>query len=60
MRKVTASEACVAERVAPRVDSLFGTMGIGLGGAQDANPLPGFQAFTRYPGHLDKQHQGCV
>ncbi|NBT34792.1 MAG: sulfoacetaldehyde acetyltransferase [Betaproteobacteria bacterium] len=29
-----------------------GTMGIGLGGFQEANQLPMFQEFTRYQGHV--------
>lgn len=30
-----------------------GTMGIGLGGFQEANQLPMFQEFTKYQGHVN-------
>ncbi len=30
-----------------------GTMGIGLGGFQEANRLPVFQEFTKYQGHVN-------
>jgi sulfoacetaldehyde acetyltransferase len=29
-----------------------GTMGMGLGGFQEANQLPMFQEFTKYQGHV--------
>ncbi len=32
-----------------------GTMGIGLGGFQEANQLPMFEEFTKYQGHVDNE-----
>lgn len=32
-----------------------GTMGIGLGGFQEANQLPMFQEFTKYQGHVNNE-----
>ncbi len=34
-----------------------GTMGIGLGGFQEANQLPMFQEFTKYQGHVNNEHR---
>jgi sulfoacetaldehyde acetyltransferase len=34
-----------------------GTMGIGLGGFQEANQLPMFQEFTKYQGHINNEHR---
>jgi sulfoacetaldehyde acetyltransferase len=34
-----------------------GTMGIGLGGFQEANQLPMFQEFTKYQGHVNNPHR---
>ena len=34
-----------------------GTMGMGLGGFQEANQLPMFQEFTKYQGHIDNEHR---
>ena len=32
-----------------------GTMGIGLGGFQEANQLPMFEEFTKYQGHINNE-----
>ena len=34
-----------------------GTMGIGLGGFQEANQLPMFEEFTKYQGHVNNEHR---
>lgn len=34
-----------------------GTMGMGLGGFQEANQLPMFQEFTKYQGHVNNPHR---
>ncbi len=34
-----------------------GTMGIGLGGFQEANQLPMFQEFTKYQGHVNNENR---
>jgi sulfoacetaldehyde acetyltransferase len=34
-----------------------GTMGIGLGGFQEANQLPMFQEFTKYQGHINNENR---
>lgn len=34
-----------------------GTMGIGLGGFQEANQLPMFQEFVKYQGHINNEHR---
>jgi len=34
-----------------------GTMGIGLGGFQEANQLPMFQEFTKYQGHINNERR---
>lgn len=34
-----------------------GTMGMGLGGFQEANQLPMFQEFTKYQAHVDNEHR---
>ncbi len=34
-----------------------GTMGIGLGGFQEANQLPMFEEFTTYQGHVHNEHR---
>ncbi len=34
-----------------------GTMGIGLGGFQEANQLPMFEEFTTYQGHVNNEHR---
>jgi len=34
-----------------------GTMGIGLGGFQEAHQLPMFQEFTKYQGHVNNPHR---
>ena len=34
-----------------------GTMGIGLGGFQEANQIPMFQEFTKYQGHVNNEHR---
>ena len=34
-----------------------GTIGIGLGGFQEANQLPMFQEFTKYQGHINNEHR---
>ena len=34
-----------------------GTMGIGLGGFQEANQLPMFQEFVKYQGHIANEHR---
>ncbi len=34
-----------------------GTMGIGLGGFQEANQLPMFEEFTKYQGHINNEHR---
>ena len=34
-----------------------GTMGMGLGGFQEANQLPMFQEFTKYQGHVANEHR---
>lgn len=34
-----------------------GTMGMGLGGFQEANQLPMFQEFTKYQGHVNNSHR---
>jgi sulfoacetaldehyde acetyltransferase len=34
-----------------------GTMGIGLGGFQEANQLPMFEEFTKYQGHVVNEHR---
>ncbi len=34
-----------------------GTMGIGLGGFQEANQLPMFQEFTKYQGHITNENR---
>ncbi len=34
-----------------------GTMGIGLGGFQEANQLPMFQEFTKYQGHVNNERR---
>ena len=34
-----------------------GTMGMGLGGFQEANQLPMFEEFTKYQGHINNEHR---
>ena len=34
-----------------------GTMGLGLGGFQEANQLPMFQEFVKYQGHINNEHR---
>jgi sulfoacetaldehyde acetyltransferase len=34
-----------------------GTMGIGLGGFQEANQLPMFEEFTKYQGHINNENR---
>ena len=34
-----------------------GTMGMGLGGFQEANQLPMFEEFTKYQGHISNEHR---
>ncbi len=34
-----------------------GTMGMGLGGFQEANQLPMFEEFTKYQGHVNNEHR---
>ena len=34
-----------------------GTLGIGLGGFQEANQLPMFEEFTKYQGHVNNEHR---
>ncbi len=34
-----------------------GTMGIGLGGFQEANQLPMFEELTKYQGHVNNEHR---
>ena len=34
-----------------------GTMGIGLGGFQEANQLPMFEEFTKFQGHVNNEHR---
>jgi len=34
-----------------------GTMGIGLGGFQEANQLPMFSEFVKYQGHINNEHR---
>ena len=34
-----------------------GTLGMGLGGFQEANQLPMFQEFTKYQGHINNEHR---
>ena len=34
-----------------------GTMGMGLGGFQEANQLPMFEEFTKYQGHVNNERR---
>ncbi len=34
-----------------------GTIGMGLGGFQEANQLPMFEEFTKYQGHINNEHR---
>ncbi len=34
-----------------------GSMGLGLGGFQEANQLPMFEEFTKYQAHIDNEHR---